>query len=271
MVDLPSGTRLAVRRWGSGVPVLCLHAVGHGSGDFTDLADRLGEGFALVAPDWPGMGRSPTDGGPVRAGHFAKLVIEAADALGLDRPMIIGSSIGGAAAIVAAASAPGRFAGIVLCNPGGLGEPDRLARFVIARMVGFFRAGARRAWWFPAAFALYYRHLVLSRAAARSRRDKVIAAGPALAPMLAEAWAGFAEAQSDIRALAPRLALPVWLAWAKGDRFVAWSRARAAVATMPHHRVTLFKGSHCAFLEDPAAFVTGFRAFAADVQQGRFA
>lgn len=271
LITLPCGVTLAVKRWGSGTPVMCLHAVGHGSGDFADLATHLGEGFELIAIDWPGMGRSPADGRPVRARHFATLAVEVADTLRLDRPLVIGNSIGGAAAIIAAASAPGRFAGLVLCNPGGLGVVDAAARFVIGRMAAFFRAGARGEWWFPLAFAAYYRRMVLTRAPAKARRDLVIAAGPALAPMLVEAWEGFGEADSDLRPLAPKLALPVWLAWAKLDQFVSWGRAKAAVAAMPHHRVTLFRGGHCAFLEDPYAFAAGFRAFAADIQQGRFA
>lgn len=242
--------------------MLCLHAVGHGSGDFTDLARRLGDGFDLIALDWPGMGLSPADGAPVRADHFAAVALDACQALALQRPIILGNSIGGAAAIIAAARAPGRFAGLALCNPGGLRPIDSgFARAAIRGMAGFFAAGARGAPWFPAAFAAYYRHLVLTGRAARARRDAVIAAGAALAPVLADAWSGFAEPGADIRALMPDLDLPVWFAWAKGDAFVSWSGSRAAALSAPRASVTLFRGGHCAFLEDPEAFVAGFRRF----------
>lgn len=268
LLTLPSGARLAVKRWGRGAPVLCLHAVGHGSGDFAELAERLGETYEFIAIDWPGMGCSPSDGQPLRADRFAGLLLEVADSLNLHRPLVIGNSIGGAAAIIAAAAAPGRFSGLVLCNPGGLAPIDGPARVVIGGMVAFFRAGARGAAWFPAAFAAYYRFLVLSRGPARAHRRRIIAAGRALAPLLADAWSGFAEPASDLRPLAPGLSLPVWLAWTRGDQFVSWARARAAVADMPMHRVTLFRGGHCAFLEDPEAFATGFRSFAREVEGG---
>ena len=271
LLMLPSGTRLAVKRWGHGTLVLCLHAVGHGSGDFVDLAERLGSEFELIAVDWPGMGCSPPDGLPVRADHFGGLVSEVVEALRLDRPFVIGNSIGGTAAIVAAAAAPERFAGLVLCNPGGLAPLDGAARFVIGRMATFFRAGKRGAAWFPTAFAAYYRFLVLSGRPARARRKRVVAAERELAPILADAWAGFGEPAGDLRALAPRLTLPVWLAWTRGDQFVSWSRAKATVADMPIHRVTLFRGGHSAFLEDPVAFAAGFRTFAVDVQAGSLA
>jgi 4,5:9,10-diseco-3-hydroxy-5,9,17-trioxoandrosta-1(10),2-diene-4-oate hydrolase len=250
--------------------VLCLHAVGHGSGDFASLAARLGGEFELIALDWPGMGRSPPGGLPARAEPFGQIVLDVADRLRLERPFVLGNSIGGAAAIVAAARAPERFAGLVLCNPGGLAPLDGPARFVIGRMAAFFRAGARGAGWFPAAFGAYYRHLVLPREGARARREPIIAAGRDLAPLLADAWSGFGEPSSDLRALAPRLTLPVWLAWARGDQFVSWGRARRAASSMPSHRVTLFRGGHCAFLEDPEAFEAGFRAFTDDVWTGRF-
>lgn len=260
-LDLPTG-RIAYRRWGRGKPVLCLHAVGHGSGDFTDLAQRLGDGFELIALDWPAMGLSPADGAPVRAEHFAGVALAACEALALERPIILGNSIGGAAAIIAASKAPGRFAGLVLCNPGGLRPIDSaFARAAIRGMVGFFAAGARGAPWFPTAFAYYYRHLVLTRPNARTRCEAIAAAGPALAPVLADAWSGFAEPYADIRVLMPRLDLPVWFAWAKSDAFVAWSGSRAAALSAPQASVTLFRGGHCAFLEDPEAFVAGFRGF----------
>ncbi|MFN5082425.1 MAG: alpha/beta fold hydrolase [Brevundimonas sp.] len=270
MLALPGGGQLAVKRCGRGTQVLCLHAVGHGSGDFADLAARLGDRFELIGLDWPGMARSPADAGGVRAEHFAGLVIEAVDALGLDRPFVIGNSIGGTAAIIAAAQAPARFAGLALCNPGGLSRLDLPARLIIGRMAAFFRTGTRGACWYPFAFAAYYRWLVLTRAPARSRREAIVRHAVPLAPLLADAWEGFGKPSGDLRSLAPRLSLPVWLAWARGDQFVSWGRAKAAVATMPLHRVTLFRGSHSAFLEDPNAFAAGFRAFVHDVQTGNF-
>ena len=271
LLTLPSGAGLVVKRWGRGTAVLCLHAVGHGSGDFADLAGRLGGEFEFIAIDWPGMGRSPADGLPVRADRFGGLVLEVVEALRLDRPFVIGNSIGGTAAIVAAAAAPGRFAGLVLCNPGGLAPLDGPARFVIGRMAAFFRAGVRGASWFPAVFAAYYRFLVLSRGPASARRKHIVAAGRKLAPLLADAWLGFGEPASDLRPRAPKLALPVWLAWTRGDQLVSWGRAKAAVARMPLHRVTLFRGGHSAFLEDPTAFAAAFRTFVTDVQSGSFA
>lgn len=58
------GSSVAIKRWGHGVPVLCLHAIGHGSGDFASMASRLGNHFEIVAVDWPGTATHPTTADP---------------------------------------------------------------------------------------------------------------------------------------------------------------------------------------------------------------
>ncbi len=262
---------MAVKRWGAGPPVLCLHAVGHGAGDFAPLADRIRDRYELIALDWPGQGRSPEDGKPIRAARYADLALAACDRLGLERPIVIGNSIGGAAALIAAAKCPDRFSALVLCNPGGLAPLDPAARFVIRQMAGFFAAGARGARWFPPLFAAYYRALVLPRAPARAQREAIVSAARELAPLLADAWRGFCEPDSDLRALTPAIEIPVWLAWARGDKFVSWSRARQAALKFPHHRLTFFKGGHSAFLENPDAFAAQFLTFAEEENWGRCA
>ncbi len=74
---LPSGARLVVKRWGRGLPVPCLNASGHGSGDFVGLAERLDSDFEPIAVDQPGMNWSPPDRSaglaPGKAGGLAPL------------------------------------------------------------------------------------------------------------------------------------------------------------------------------------------------------
>lgn len=263
------GSSVAIKRWGHGVPVLCLHAIGHGSGDFASMASRLGNHFEIVAVDWPGHGHSPDDGRPMRPQHFAELALAVVDRLRLTRPIVVGNSIGGAAALIAAATVPEAFAAVVLCNAGGLAPVDRTARLATSLMAWFFEAGAREAKWFPAAFGFYYRCLVLPRAAAKEQRRNIISAGSAAAPLLADAWRGFGEPDADLRALAPHVAAPVWLAWAQRDRFVSWRRSRAAAETFRRRRVTQFNAGHSAFMEEPDRFAAEFAQFIAETVQER--
>lgn len=253
-----AGATLSVRRWGRGTPVVCLHAVAHSGEDFAPLAARIGEAFEVIALDWPGQDDSPPDTQPATAARYAEILQAALPQLCDAPPILIGNSIGGAAAIIAAAKTPVR--GLVICNPGGLAPIGPRERRAIGALVGFFRAGARGAWWFGAAFGLYYR-LILPRAA--KRRREIVRGGHGAAPILAEAWSSFAAPEADIRALPPTITAPVLIAWAKGDKIVAWEASKPAALTFPNHTVRLFRGGHSAFLEDADAFAKAFRTFAA--------
>jgi 4,5:9,10-diseco-3-hydroxy-5,9,17-trioxoandrosta-1(10),2-diene-4-oate hydrolase len=253
------GTRLAVMRRGRGVPVLCLHAIGHGARDFEALADRVGDQYEIVALDWPGQGRSPHDEKPPPAARYATLALAAMDALGLERAILLGNSIGGAAALRLAAAAPDRVSALVLCNAGGLAPLTGFTRFAIGRMAAFFRAGEERRGWFAPAFRFYYRRLVLPRA--RTEADRIIAAGYEIAPLLRQAWESFARPDADIRALTVQVTCPVLLAWARSDRIIPWSGSRRATRGFRDRTVALFRGGHSAFLEDPDRFAATFRKF----------
>ena len=263
MLTLRSGP-VHVRSFGVGQPVLCLHATGHDGSDFAPLAARIGDRYGLHALDFPGQGQSPASGVPPRASAYADIALEACAALGLEHPIVIGNSIGGAAAILAAHRAPRSIRAVVLCNPGGLAPIDATARVAIGFMVAFFAAGARGAPWFETAFAAYYSALVLPRAP--QRRRAIITQSRALAPLLAEAWRGFAQPDADLRAIASALPVPVWCAWARDDRLVSWARAKAAVRRIPSGRATLFRGGHAAFLEDSDQFAAAFDSFVRDLQ-----
>src|SRR5262245_15321470 len=93
------GVRLAYNDVGSGPAIVCLHAIGHGAGDFARLRETLRERYRVVALDWPGQGRSGPDRGPVTAQRYAELLEGFLAALRLRQPILIGNSIGGAAAL----------------------------------------------------------------------------------------------------------------------------------------------------------------------------
>lgn len=252
-------TRIALTRRGRGHPVLCLHAVGHGARDFEALAERLGDRFEIIAIDFPGHGRSPADGQKVRAAHWGEVTAAVIGKLGLERPILLGNSLGGGAAITATARDPKAIAGLVLCDTSGLVPPSPLAAGFIQQMTGLFQSGVAGAPGYPQAFAAYY-NTVLPGAPAQ--RDRVIAAARPLAPVLLDAWTGFAEPSNYLGDLIPKLTLPTWFAWAKDDRVIAWDFNKAQAARFPNHRIDFFEGGHSAFMEDPDAFAAGFRAFA---------
>jgi 4,5:9,10-diseco-3-hydroxy-5,9,17-trioxoandrosta-1(10),2-diene-4-oate hydrolase len=247
---------LAVKRWGKGDPVVCLHAIGHGAADFEAFAKRVGDGFEVIAIDWPGQGDSPADGGPVTPEHYADLLEAELPKLCKSAPIVIGNSLGGATAILLASRRPEAVRALVLCNSGGLAPVGPFEQRAIGAIAAFFRAGARRAWWFKTAFAAYYA-MVLPRAP--KRRREIVADAYRIAPILAEAWEGFRRPEADLRAFAPTIQTPALFAWAKSDRLIPWAKSRAAAEQFPRHAVRLFRGGHAAFLEDADAFAAAFR------------
>ena len=264
------GTALAVRRIGQGVPVICLHATGHGGRDYEAFSEAIaGRGFEVITVDWPGHGASPSEATDrtASAARYTDLLVDLVPLLcGNARPILIGNSIGGAAALSYGLRDPDKISALILCNPGGLAPLNGLARAVIGAMVRFFTAGEHRARWFRLVFAAYY-CLVLPGKNARAQRARIVAAGPEMAPLLKQAWDSFRQPDADLSEKASALKVPVLFAWAKQDQIVAWSRSRPAVLAIPGAQVQMFHGGHAAFLEDPEAFSRAFLEFVRNSQE----
>jgi 4,5:9,10-diseco-3-hydroxy-5,9,17-trioxoandrosta-1(10),2-diene-4-oate hydrolase len=254
------GLPLACDDTGRGPAIVCLHAIGHGAGDFRALGRRLAARHRVIALDWPGHGRSGDDREAPAAARYAALAAGALDALDVGRAVVVGNSIGGAAAIRLAAARPDRVRGLVLENPGGFDPADRTARTAVAGMVRFFAAGARGAAWFPTAYALYYR-LVLQRAAAADQRRRIVAAGREMAPVLRDAWRGFGAPEADLRGLAATIRLPILFAWAVRDQIIQLRRCLPAIERLASARLERFPAGHAPHLETPDAFATSVERF----------
>ncbi len=259
------GVRLAFSDEGAGgaAALVCLHAIGHGGGDFSRARTRWRDRRRVIVLDWPGQGHSGPDRVPASAARYERLLAGLLDALRVDRAVLLGNSIGGAAALIHGARAPERVAALVLENPGGLDRnDDAIARAALGMMTRFFAAGVRGARWFPMAFALYYR-MVLPRAAAAAQRRRIVAAGREVAPVLLDAWRSFGAPEADTRALASSIRCPVLFAWATRDNFVQLRRARPAIAAIADARIVTYRAGHAAHLEDPDAFEADLERFLA--------
>lgn len=262
---LVDGVRLAVAREGRGQTLVCLHAIGHGGRDFEALTASLKDRFDVIRIDWPDQGRSGPDTKAPTAPRYAELLAGLLAQLQVERPIIIGNSIGGATAILYASEHPVRA--LVLCDTGGIFEIAPAVRRILRLFVRFFAAGARHAWWYKTAFAAYYR-IVLPSPAAAAQRKRIVQAAFEIAPVLRDAFIGFGMPDADIRHIAWQLDIPIWCAWAKSDRVIPLRYALPAIGKLRHARVTRFRGGHSAFLECPKKFVREFLKFAQSVDAG---
>lgn len=98
--------------------VLLIHGFANSLQSWRGVAPRLAACCRVIAIDMPGYGLSakPEDF-DYRNGSQAQTMIAAAQALGLQRPVYAGHSLGGAVALRAAIADP-NAAGLVLLNPG---------------------------------------------------------------------------------------------------------------------------------------------------------
>ncbi len=126
-----AGARIHAQVMGSGPDLVLLHGAGGSLRDFTfDLAGRLAERYRVIAFDRPGHGHSA---GPVAGSETydslaaqATLLQAAAAELGVERPLVLGHSFGGAVALAWALAAPERTAGLVILGGAAMPWPGKV-------------------------------------------------------------------------------------------------------------------------------------------------
>jgi pimeloyl-ACP methyl ester carboxylesterase len=253
------GVSLAVHRTGRGVPIVGLTAIGHDAHDFDAFATAVADRFETIVIEWPSHGDSGPDPQPASASRYADLIVAALDQLGLERPIVIGNSIGGSVAIRYADRRPVRA--LVLCNCGLLPEVTPFAAWYCGLFARFFAAGERGAWWYDFVFRRYY-HLVLTEPAAAAQRSKVIANGRRFASIFRQVWGSFTRPEAYVGDVMLQLDCPIWIAWGERDKVIPLWLCRPTIKRMKHATLSTFRAGHCAFLEQPEAFTVGFLAFA---------
>ena len=102
---------------GPGLPVLLSSGIGGSLEFFEPQVAALGDRHRLIAWDYPGHGLSDDGPGIVEPDSLAAFALRFLDALGIERALLVGNSLGGTIAIRMAGLAPGRVAGLVLAAP----------------------------------------------------------------------------------------------------------------------------------------------------------
>jgi len=252
-VDVP-GARLHVVERGQGPAVLLVHGLSGQLGNFGyGMIEPLARDFRVVAADRPGAGYSTRTPGasadlPAQAAALAALI----DKLGLERPLVVGHSLGGAIALALAIHHPGHVGGLALVAP--LTHPPESIPPVFKGLT-IQRPWLRRlvAWTLAAPMSI-------------SRRDQLmdIVFGPDPVPedfatrgggLLALRPSHFIGASEDLIAaghsLSPLLShygalrLPVSILYGREDRILDPARnGEALAARVPGATLTLVTGGH---------------------------
>ena len=113
------GDRIHYVEAGRGRPILFLHGLGGQLHHFRHtMFDRLAGDFHVVALDRAGSGYSVRGrSGTGKLGEQAATVAAFIDAMGLERPLIVGHSLGGAVALALAIDQPDKISGLALLSP----------------------------------------------------------------------------------------------------------------------------------------------------------
>ena len=140
---------LRVRYYTAGDPSKPKLIVLHGSGGSFELANyfsqkilrELGKEFYVYLPEHPGMRRSEAPNESWKLEDYREYVEEFVDSLGIEKPVVMGQSFGGALALVYAGSNPDKVKLLVVGDPattfGDLSVYERLL-VSLARPAGSF-------------------------------------------------------------------------------------------------------------------------------------
>jgi pimeloyl-ACP methyl ester carboxylesterase len=117
-VDI-GGARIQYVERGEGPTLLLIHGLGASVRTFThSLVERLADDYRVVVMERPGSGDSTrVRGACARVTSQAETVSAFIEALGLDRPVLVGHSLGGAVALAVALAHPEQVRGLALVAP----------------------------------------------------------------------------------------------------------------------------------------------------------
>ncbi len=128
---------------GDGPPLLILHGLFGSRSNWRGIARQLSSTHRVLLPDLRNHGSSPWDddmGYPAMAADLERLI----DTQRLERPVVIGHSMGGKAAMALALADSTRVGGLIVIDVAPVRYVDRMAGFVAAmRSIDLQAAGDR--------------------------------------------------------------------------------------------------------------------------------
>ena len=261
---------------GHGRPIVMIHGLGGQLRNFTyALSETLARDHRLIIVDRPGSGYSTFSAGTKDRGLFvqARMIVDLITALGIERPLLVGHSLGGAIALAAAVQFPQRIGGLALLAP----LTQR-----IETVPEVFKALSLQS---PVARAAIAWTLAAPLSRARPEVAQAQLFGPEEAPADFETRGGaaltlrpaaFQAAAADVEAcgvdmpiLARRygeLSLPVGILFAKEDRILNFADHGPPTAqAIAGAELTAISGGHMFPLTQPAVTGEWIRARAAAI------
>jgi len=251
------GSRIHYVDKGSGTPILMIHGLGAQLRNLThSMADRLAKDFRIIALDLPGCGNSTrAPGSSASLGAQADIVAKLIRKLDLERPLLVGHSMGGAVSLSVALDHPDLVRGLVLIAPLTQveHEPPEVLKPLLIRSPLMRHAVA---WTFATPLAIINKDTML--AALFGPEEPVSDFATTGGALLGLRPQSFISASENIVALEdyfesfsamvaryPSLNLPVSILYGTGDRILDYKKHGELTATqIPGAHLELVEGGH---------------------------
>ena len=270
-------------------PAVYVHGLGGSATNWTDLAGVLSPLMPGIALDLPGFGLSePPEGGDYSLGACARLVVDYLEERGPAH--LFGNSMGGAVALMVAASRPDLVETLTLVSPAVPDlRPDPRRVSDIRLPLAFLPVIGRRV-----------RHQ-LANTPAQQRAEQMIRlcfANPDAVPeqkiaaavreadeRSGQSWASQALGKSfgailqtwvtlpgrSLWSIAAQIQVPTLIVWGTKDRLVSVDRAPRLVGSIARSRLLVFNHvGHVAQMERPKAVGRAVRGMLDEVQAGQW-
>ena len=125
-----NGRNIHCLKAGVGPPVVLVHGGASDSRDWLDTMASLSGRYAFYAPDLIGFGQSDRDARGYYLSDFSDFLLGLIAELRLDRPALVGHSLGGRVCLDAALKSPDRVGRLVIADTSGLGRMSWLGSFL---------------------------------------------------------------------------------------------------------------------------------------------
>lgn len=264
---------LVYTRRGSGEPLVLFHGIGHRRQMWDPIFDALAERYDVIAPDLSGFGESPAfpKGFSYSMEHACEHLASQFAQWGIERPHVVGNSLGGAIALelgargiassVTALSPAGFFGHVgriraigvlFVLRLGALLTPTFVFRRLAPTKLGKILVGT-----------LLYTHPL--------RLDADRTFGDAMSLKRSRGFERTAWAGRDYRfdSLVP---VPTTIAWAEKDLVLPFTQAATAKRQLPDARhVTLPACGHVPVSDDPELILRIIEQTIEEAREGRAA
>lgn len=247
-----------IDEYGSGDPLLLLHANPGDPQDFDAVVPDLAEHYRVIRVSWPGFGEAPAPTPPqsATAMQFAELLVHLVLTMDLRDVRVIGNSVGGYASAWLGLCLPDRIKAVVLVSPGGFTSHTRWTR-AFCRFMGHERVAGFMVRW----LVFWYLRVKTPVVRAMRMRAATVQRDAVCVAVNAALWRSFVDPAYDLRDASRSMKVPALVLSGRLDPLVSVEDGRTASACMPGAHHVVLPCGHAAFAELPEIFLRIVRPF----------